>query len=30
MVVRDFHIKRIFALPAEVQPPLVIDADAVL
>ena len=30
MVVHNFHVQRIFALPAEGNPPLVIHADAVL
>ena len=30
MVVRNFNVQRIFALPAEANPPLVIHADAVL
>lgn len=30
MVVHNFHVQRIFAVPAEANPPLVIDADAVL
>ena len=30
MVVHNFHVQRIFALPAEANPPLVIDTDAVL
>ena len=30
MVVRNFNVQRILALPAEANPPLVIDADAVL
>jgi hypothetical protein len=30
MVVRNFHVERILALPAEAKAPLVIDADAVL
>ena len=29
MVVNNFNVKRIFALPAEAEPPLVIDSDAV-
>jgi len=30
MVIHDFHVQRIFSLPTEANPPLVIDADAVL
>src|SRR5438094_8261905 len=30
MVVHDFHVQRILALPAEANAPLVIDTDAVL
>jgi hypothetical protein len=30
MVVRNFNVQRILALPAEANPPLVIDADTVL
>jgi hypothetical protein len=30
MVVHNLNIARIFALPAEAEPPLVIDADAAL
>ena len=30
MAIHDFHVKRILALPAEANPPLVVHADAVL
>jgi len=30
MVIHNFHIQRIFALPAETNAPLVVDVDAVL
>ena len=30
MVIHNFHVQRVFALPAEANSPLVIDADAVL
>jgi len=30
MIIHNLDVKRIFALPAEAEPPLVIDAEAVL